>query len=199
MPAGENDQQLVPKQLKETHFFRYTPFYCEENIWHLAQEECFRGQETHAVLISGKGPYRRFWCQGNAEHPDFPVFWDYHAILLSYRKGWRVWDLDTTLGLPVAADTYFHQTFLRPSLEAKDTDVILRIIAAEEYVERFSSDRSHMKLPSGAWAASPPEWAMIQNERESNLLDWLDVSKDEPGQLVTLAELVEGHVALSAE
>jgi len=180
-----------------THRFRYTPFYCEENIWHLAQEECFRGQETYAVLISGKGPYRRLWFQGNAKQPDLPVLWDYHAILLSYRKGWWVWDLDTTLGLPVSADTYFARTFLRSNLDAKDADVILRLIQADEYVERFSSDRSHMKLPSGAWAAPPPEWPMIQNERESNLLDWLDISKVGPGQVLTLAEFVLDSVFCS--
>lgn len=179
--------------------FRYTPCYCEENIWHLAREDCFREQETHAVLISGKGPCRRLWYQGNAKHPDLPVLWDYHAILLSYRKGWWVWDLDTTLGLPVSADSYFRKTFLRSNLEAKDTDVILRLIPAAEYVERFSSDRSHMKLPSGAWAASPPEWHMIQNEKETNLLDWLDVSKDGPGQVLTLAEFAPGRIALESK
>jgi len=199
MPDRENDSQVVPEQVTVAHRFRYTPYYCEENIWYLAQEECFRGQETHAVLISGKGPYRRFWHQANAKHPDLPVLWDYHAILLSYRKGWWVWDLDTTLGLPVSADSYFHKTFLRPNHDAKDSDVILRLIPAAEYVEAFCSDRSHMKLPSGDWAAPPPGWPMIQNGEESNLLDWLDVSKDGPGQVLTLADLVTGPIALSVE
>ena len=125
-----------------------------------------------------------------------PVFWDYHAILLSYRKGWWVWDLDTTLGLPVDVDNYFNRTFLRSNLEAKDTDVILRLIPGEEYVKTFSSDRSHMKLSSGAWAAPPPESPMINNEIKPNLLDWLDMSKADPGQVVTLAELMSNPGAI---
>ena len=105
--------------------FRYTPFYCEENIWHLAQEECFHGREAFAAIISGKGNYRRLWFQRQAEDQESPVFWDYHVLLLVFDDGWRVWDLDTTLGLPVAADTYFQKTFLYSRSDLENCDVIL--------------------------------------------------------------------------
>jgi hypothetical protein len=175
-----------------SNHFQYTPFYCEENIWYLAQEECFRGHETMIAIISGKGRYRRLWFQRSAENPESPVYWDYHAILLSYQNGWQVWDLDTTLELPSPAYTYFCKTFLQSNIDVENTDVILRLIPADDYVRGFSSDRSHMRLPSGAWAARPPEWPMILHGEKSNLLDWLDIINDKPGQVVTLAQLMSG-------
>jgi len=53
-----------------------------------------------------------------------------------------------------------------------------------------------MKLPSGDWAAPPPQWAMIQNGEASNLLDWLDVSKDGPGQVLTFNEFFRQSLLL---
>ncbi|MCP4984253.1 MAG: hypothetical protein GY935_27575 [Gammaproteobacteria bacterium] len=176
--------------MKPGHPYRYTPFYCEENIWHLAQEPCFREQQTLAVMISGIGPFRRLWFQRNTESAESPVCWDYHVILLSYREGWKVWDLDTALGLPVAASTYVDKTFLHANLEAEQTDVTLRLIAADHYVQSFSSDRSHMKLASGDWSAPPPEWPMILQGEKPNLEDWLNIMQESPGEVLTLSEFI---------
>ena len=170
--------------------FKYTPRYCEENIWQLAREDCFHGQETIVALISGHGPYRKLWFQSSAEYPGAPVLWDYHVILLSRQDGWQVWDLDTTLCLPESASSYFSKTFLPANVDAEHSDVILRLMAAQDYVDNLSSDRSHMRLPSGDWAAPPPEWPMIANGEKSILLNWLDVSFENPGQLLTLAEFM---------
>ena len=167
--------------------FRYTPFYCEENIWHLAQEKCFRGREAFVVIISGEGDYRRLWFQSLAESRESPVFWDYHVLLLVFDNGWHVWDLDTTLGLPVTAETYLQRTFLNSGIDLKNCDVMLRLIASESYVRSFSSDRSHMISPTGEWLAPPPAWPAILNESKSNLLEWLDVDLDGPGKVQTLA------------
>ena len=167
--------------------FQYTPFYCEENIWHLAQEKCFRGREAFVVIISGEGDYRRLWFQSLAEPQESPVFWDYHVLLLVFDNGWHVWDLDTTLGLPVAAETYFQKTFLNSGIDLENCDVMLRLIASESYVRSFSSDRSHMISPTGEWLAPPPAWPTILNESKSNLLEWLDVDLDGPGKVQTLA------------
>ena len=168
--------------------FRYTSFYCEENIWHLAQEECFHGREAFAAIISGKGDYRKLWFQRQAEDQESPVFWDYHVLLLVYDNGWHVWDLDTTLGLPAFAEIYFQKTLLSASIDLENCDVILRLIASESYVQSFSSDRSHMKSPTGEWLAPPPEWPAILHGGKSNLLDWLDVDLDGPGKVQALAE-----------
>ena len=173
-----------------TNNFNYAACYCEENIWQLAQEDCFRGHETIVVIISGHGPYRKLWFQRSSEDAGAPVLWDYHVVLLSQQNGWQVWDLDTTLGSPVSAITYFSKTFLQEDSDPEQNDVIFRLIPAPEYVENFSSDRSHMWLPSGNWAAPPPLWPMIINGKSSTLIDWLDVRNEAPGKVLTLAELM---------
>ena len=174
--------------------FLYRSCYCEENIWHLAREEWFREREAMVVIVSGKGRYRRLWFQNNAESPETPVYWDYHVILLSFEEGWWVWDLDTSLGLPVRADTYFHKTFLQQNIDVAHSDVILRLVGAEEYVRKLSSDRAHMRLPSGEWVAPPPEWPMILQGKDSNLLDWININHATPGKVLTLAEFMQDYL-----
>jgi len=173
--------------------FLYQFCYCEENIWHLACEEWFRGREALVVIVSGEGRYRRFWFQKNALSQEAPVYWDYHVILISHEDGWWVWDLDTSLGLPVLADTYFHKTFLQKNIDVAHSDVILRLVNAEEYVRMLSSDRAHMRLPSGEWVAPPPAWPMILQGRNSNLLDWININHDAPGKVLTLAEFMHDY------
>jgi hypothetical protein len=187
----ESTLRYLPVRLMPIEDFKYTPCYCEENIWHLAQEDCFRGQETIVVIISGHGPYRKLWFQRSAEYAGAPVLWDYHVILLSRKDDWQVWDLDTTLGLPVPASSYFPKTFLQANTAAERADVMFRLIPATDYVEHFSSDRSHMKLTSGNWAAPPPQWPMIVRGGQSNLFDWLDVNQKAPGQLLRLHEQIQ--------
>ena len=94
-----------------------------------------------------------------------------------------VWDLDTVLGFPVQAGGYFARTF--PTLaegtvsgdadptadscdprssgadspdgpDTRDLSPCFRIIDATDYLNRFSSDRHHMRLRDGRWSAPPP-------------------------------------------
>lgn len=171
-----------------THKLHYTPFYCEENIWHLAQEDRFHERQALVAMISGEGDYRRLWHQRQAADAGSPVYWDYHVILLVYDNAWWVWDLDTTLDLPVLADRYFPETFLGPGVEAENSDVTLRLIEADYYVRNFSSDRSHMRAANGGWLAPPPGWPAIMNAPKSSLIDWLDIGRDDPGRLFSLSE-----------
>ncbi len=168
--------------------FRYAPRYCEENIWHLARDARFQASETLVALITGYGPYRPFWYQRCVADPQLPVWWDYHVILLVRQGSWQVWDLDTTLDLPTAAKTYLEKTFLNSVIASKDTDVILRLVPADYYLEHFASDRAHMRLPSGKWLAEPPAWPMILPHHRSNLLEWLDTGRAQPGRLLPLSE-----------
>ena len=176
--------------MSNSNSLKYTPSYCEENIWQLAQEDCFSGDETLVALISGKGPYRPLWFQRSAEFYGAPVYWDYHVVLLSNQNGWQVWDLDSRLDLACPAETYLQQTFLPSNHKLEDADVIFRLIAAEDYLRSFASDRAHMQLPSGEWLAPPPDWPLIMPADKPNLLDWLDVANATPGRLMTLAELL---------
>jgi protein N-terminal glutamine amidohydrolase len=171
--------------------FKYTPAYCEENIWHLASDSRFRGGDAKVVLVTGPGSHRKLWFQRCSEHAALPVYWDYHVILLVRDEIWQVWDFDTTLAFPESASTYFRKTFRGPDESFDNPNVIFRTIEAKEYIANFSSDRSHMKLPSGDWAAPPPSWPPIVNSVSSNLMAWLDIESDGPGELLTLEQIIE--------
>jgi len=181
-----------------TREIKYTPFYCEENIWHLGQDERFRERQPIVAMISGHGRYRKLWFQRQSNDPGIPVLWDYHVVLLSFDGGWWVWDPDSTLGFPVPAATYFGKTFLHSGVDAERVDVVLRLIDAQEYVRDFSSDRSHMRTPGGGWVAESPLWPPILHEKRSNLLQWLDVSRPTPGKLMTLSEFMQSFPGLDS-
>jgi hypothetical protein len=170
--------------------FKYTPAYCEENIWHLASEARFDGLDARVVLVTGPGSHRKLWYQSCSEHDALPVHWDYHVILVVRDDIWQVWDLDTTLELPVNAATYFRKTFRGPDESFNNKNILFRTIDADEYIENFSSDRSHMRLPSGDWAAPPPSWPLIVKSEKSNLMKWLDSESDGPGELLTLEQMI---------
>ena len=53
-----------------------------------------------------------------------------------------------------------------------------------------SGSRSHMKLPSGDWAAPPPSWPAIVASESLNLMAWLDIGLDGPGELLTLEQMI---------
>ena len=169
---------------------RYAPYYCEENVWYLAQDDRFKGFECIVAIITGLGPRRPLWYQRAAEHEELPVWWDYHVILLYRDLSWMVWDPDTILDLPVDAIEYLRKTFLDDAESVESADVVFRLINAEEYVLTFSSDRSHMKLSGGRWIAPPPPWPPILQGPYPILHQLLDVSIKTPGKLITLAELL---------
>jgi hypothetical protein len=170
--------------------FKYTPAYCEENIWHLASDDRFRGLDAKVVLVTGPGSHRKLWFQRCSQHDALPVYWDYHVILLVRDDNWQVWDLDTTLELPANASTYFRKTFYGPDESFQGNNVLFRTIDADEYIANFSSDRAHMRLPSGDWAAPPPAWPPIVTCEKSNLMAWLDSDSDGPGELLTLEQMI---------
>jgi hypothetical protein len=70
------------------------------------------------------------------------------------------------------------------------------MVEAKEYIENFSSDRSHMKLLSGDWAAPPPSWPPIVQDGISNLMEWLSFSLlvtelGGPSKMLTLEQVIE--------
>jgi hypothetical protein len=170
--------------------FKYTPAYCEENIWHLANDDRFSELDAKVVLVTGSGSHRKLWYQRCSEHDALPVHWDYHVILLVRNDIWQVWDLDTTLELPVNASTYFRKTFYGPDESFQGNNVLFRTIDVDEFIANFSSNRSHMRLPSGDWAAPPPSWPPIVKRGKPNLMKWLDSESDGPGELLTLEQMI---------
>jgi len=167
--------------------FHYAPYYCEENIWFLCQEAQFAKLALKVVIISNEFRTCPLWDQRAGETGN-PIFWDYHVILLCNSTSWQVWDLDTTLGMPVDLGYYLRRTFSRDETLEKQFALSVRIIPAEEYIARFSSDRSHMKDAGNRWLAPPPPWPMIWRQAGTDLMDLIDMKKDSLGILMTLRD-----------
>jgi hypothetical protein len=62
--------------------FKYTSYYCEENIWQLACDSQFHGLDARVVLITGPGSHRKLWFQRSSERVTQAVYWDYHLASL---------------------------------------------------------------------------------------------------------------------
>lgn len=172
---------------------RYTPFYCEENIWQLAAERRDAGLASTVALVTNPDRTCALWNQRAAGPPGDPITWDYHVILLardSPGEGWQVWDLDTHLGAPVDFPIYAAGTFAPPGRLPARFEPRFRLIAGDEWIDKFSSDREHMRTPTGAFREPPPPWPRIHREGAPGFLEWLDEGAAGPGRWLSLAELL---------
>jgi len=161
--------------------FAYQAAYCEENIWHLCQHESF--QDSYVVFILSKGDSFPMLNQRASQHPSFPIFWDYHVILLLIAETKQIYDFDTNLAFNTNIKTYFSHSFIEEKLLAEHEIPLFRVIPSDEYVKLFSSDRSHMKTPKG-WLAPPPSWPLI-GRSATNLSDFIQASDNDFGELLT--------------
>jgi hypothetical protein len=162
--------------------FRYCPYYCEENIWHLCREPQFAGREAQVVFISNPTRTCALWGQRAAHDPAEPVVWDYHVILAVRDEAWMIWDLDTILGLPLEAGDYLQRTFRPHHPIAKQFRPQFRFLGASWFAEHFASDRSHMKDQEGRWLEPPPAWPMILPGQSNltTLFDFRDKTQPQP-------------------
>jgi len=175
--------------------YPYTPFYCEENIWHLGQNPRFAELETKIVFISNKTNSCILWGQKAGKGVDGLVLWDYHVILLCKEREWQVWDLDTNFEIPSELSYYLRKTFKTDEVKlAVDYAPVFRVIDTKEFVRTFSSDRSHMKKPDGTWIASPPEWPVVGEGKESNLISLINVEDKSIGEVMSLSEFTDRFV-----
>ncbi len=156
---------------------RYQPFYCEENVWHLCQDERVAATRNFAIFISNVGRAFPMHAQRAAATPGEAVVWDYHAVLLAGRD---IWDLDCRLGAPLSLDAWLAASFpVQPPLTAPR----FRVVAAALFVGRFASDRSHMRDASGAWRHPPPSWPAI-GDGSTNLKQFVDMEQTFHGDVV---------------
>lgn len=162
---------------------KYCPFYCEENLWHLAADPEVGEGTRHVLLISNAEHKVALWQQrAGAEDQGGLVVWDYHVVLVC---GGSVWDLDTTLGAPVPMATYFPETFRgAPPRFAP----MFRVMEADVYRQAFASDRRHMRTEDGTLHKPPPPWPPIGEGHTLEAL--LDLERTEPGVVVDLPGLV---------
>lgn len=151
----------MPHDVPPLSRLKYCARYCEENIWHLAQEPVFAESERVVAIISNAEAACLFWDQRLCEAPDYPVWWDYHVILFVKEDGLRVYDLDTTLPFPIDAATYLRRTFRLQERMPEHIRPRFLLLEGDAYVRTFSSDRSHMRDEDGAWFAPQPDWPPI--------------------------------------
>lgn len=161
--------------------FRYTPYFCEENIWHLCADPGVPVpvEERRVIVISG--PRGRVAMRKQRAGGGRPVLWDYHVVLEA--RG-SVWDLDTTLGLPVALGDWARSSFLPPDPRFPPR---FRVVDAAVYRETFASDRSHMIGPGGAPLRPFPTWPPIG--RGMTLPRFIDMDDPFVGSVVDLDSL----------
>lgn len=173
---------------------RYAPFYCEENIWHLAADRRAAGLASTVALVTNPDRTCVLWNQRAAGPPGAHIVWDYHVIALARDPGgaarWQVLDLDTHLGLPVDLADYAAATFAPPGRLPAQFEPRFRLIPDEDWLARFSSDRAHMRTPDGGWQKPPPPWPPIHTPGAPNFLAWLDEDAPGPGRWRSLFALL---------
>lgn len=166
------------------HEHRYAPYYCEENVWWLAQEPRFAGLRSEAVIVSNDQRSVAVSCQ-RASVAGEPVVWDYHVVLAVHgAQGVEVWDLDCTRGAPLAASAWIDASFdeRAPFRFAPR----FRLVAKDSFVATFASDRRHMRRPDGSWQAPPPPWPII-GDGAHELERFVDVRDTTWGAVMDLA------------
>ena len=164
----------------------YCPFYCEENIWHLAGDPRVGPGHRRVLLISNLEHRVALWRQrAGPDDADGLVVWDYHVVLVCTDAGHsQVWDLDTTLQCPLPWAHYGPATFRGAPPPFAPT---FRVMDAAVFREAFSSDRRHMRDGQGDYLQPPPPWPAIG--RGHTLPGLLDFERDEPGEVLDLAGL----------
>lgn len=167
----------------------YQPFYCEENIWLLAQDQRVGSGECLVALITGETGRFAMWHQRPADGPDAPLLWDYHVVLLVQDQGWWVWDFECDLGMPMpvhgwCAACFPQQQQVQPGYRPK-----FRVMPAADYVATLRSDRSHMRDEDGAFLKPPPAWSPPGGGLDSNLVQFVDLRGAFIGEILDLAGL----------
>jgi hypothetical protein len=165
--------------------FRHQPYYCEENVWHLSQEPLLAGRPRTVVFIASPMGACPMWNQRAGKGK--PIVWDYHVVLL-VADPWEVWDLDTTLGLPLPALEYLALSF-HPSVPAP-FQPRFRLVDADLFRETFASDRAHMRAPDGGFQKPPPPWPpILAPGTPPNLLSFIDIQAPFLGEVLDLPAL----------
>ncbi len=174
----------------------HCPFWCEENVWQLCglAQPYVIGRERHVLVVSNHLRRVAMWAQRAAAHPWQPVGWDYHVALLvrePEHRTWQIWDLDSTLGVPALATTWLDCSFPELTPAAAALAPIFRVVAASDYREHFSSDRSHMLDDQGHYQQPPPSWpAIVPAEGgPTSLARFIDMDDRWLGEVLDLAAL----------
>lgn len=165
----------------------YQPFYCEENIWRLCADGWVSPGRSEVWLVTNRERFCPVWRQRLAPSPEQPVVWDYHVVCLTRDDGLRLWDLDSVDPLADASTAVMAQ--FGPGLGLPERwRPWFRVMSAETWIERLSSDRRHMKDAHGNFIHPPPPWS--PPGEGSNLDQLLDLSRPAPGHWLSLTQIL---------
>jgi protein N-terminal glutamine amidohydrolase len=141
-----------------------------------------------ALVISNVARTVAMACQRAAPSPERPVVWDYHVVLAAHgAEGFTIWDLDSTLDMPVPLRTYLRASFAWPHGFAPPYEARFRVVEASRYRDVLCTDRSHMLDASGRYRVPPPPWPPIGSG--TNLMRLVDIGDPIVGEVVELAAL----------
>ena len=166
----------------------YWPYYCEENVWHLAATCEVPGC---AIFVSNALQQVLLLHQRAGEPPAGMVLWDYHVIWAEYDgDACCIRDADSTLaesGELIPLEQYVHETF--PELQTAFAEFAprFRVIPAALFLNTFASDRRHMRAGNGDWLQKPPPWPCIGSGH--TLAELMQMVSPGPGDVVGLTDL----------
>lgn len=170
----------------------YTAQFCEENVWQLAHRLLAGGcdADTLQVLLFSNLRSSVFMLNQRSAAPGEGIIWDYHVVLRIDDDNDLVLDPDSRLPYPSATREYLARSFPPPGMVPTRFEAQVRIIPADSYVQRFDSDRSHMRgrIPAQAF----PRWPLIRAGSDPiSLRRYRDMTAelDDGSRVMTIQEL----------
>ncbi|MFT7579416.1 MAG: hypothetical protein ACI9MR_001080 [Myxococcota bacterium] len=160
----------------------YQPYFCEENVWKRALSDL--SSTGLAVFVSNPQRQVALWSQ-RAGPEDGPIVWDYHVVYMSQdAAGTVIHDPDCRVGAVLPAETWLSASFPVPERTITQYRPWFRVVPRDLFVKAFASDRSHMRVGSGAWLKQPPPWPAPGEGM--NLMRFVDMGAPFLGRVMTL-------------
>lgn len=175
---------------------KYTPFYCEENIWMLCKKIHDTNEEhldcCHAVFISNNNQTVPLWHQKLCQTSNDCVVWDYHVILAIKKNSESyIYDFDSCLSFPCPFTNYVSLTIgsNQDQFQSK-FHRWFRVVPGKLFLDTFASDRSHMLNEDLTWKKPPPDYPPIRSKNSSNnLQSFLNMNESAGcGKVMTLED-----------
>lgn len=178
----------------------YAACFCEENVWKLADHvrQCSPPElsKTYVVFVSNRKQVVPLWRQRAGRDEEKLVIWDYHVIFV-YKSDERrclVFDLDSDLPFPTFFHKYVTETFRTDNILNQEYHRFFRVVPAAQFLQKFASDRRHMKKSDGSWMKPPPDYPCISTAEATHNLDEfisMESSSSGNGEVMSLIDFVK--------
>lgn len=174
----------------------YTPLFCEENIWQLAQAFVREGvavDTLQVIFISNRERQVVLFNQRNGAELGH-VVWDYHVVLRrNDGTADRIYDFDSQLPFPCNTLDYLEATF---GLQSELHDAYraqLRLIPAKAFLQRLYSDRTHMHgvVAEAAWPLWPAITPEVKNAIKLERYWQMEQMLDDGSRVMSVVELTQ--------